>query len=889
MKKRAILIFALIIFLTVAVAYIFFGGEKKVTSSLEKCRNEVQDSGEEGIDCGGECAPCVTYERVSFSPPVNKCSGGVANGFLQPGEECDGVQFSSSNGLCSNYSSSYNYGSLFCTPYCTIDAGACSPGVCGNGICEVRTESHFNCPQDCNGNYTIVDSNNPQCSDSGSGNLTKPFCSLGGAFNTGLKAGDTIYLRGGEQHSGGYRYWDMQGAPGNFITFRNYPGETPVIEKGTQFSNPWTFVQNAGNQKIWKTNSSFGPATFDLSGKVSNYPGNIFRGLKQPLSPMIEFSNLTSVLSVPNRGSSFEAYNFNCSDGTLYVRLDADVDPNSERIYYGSDQFQGNFSNIRFLGLTLQHANEGFKMVYPASYNEFLDNVIQSVAQGFEDLGGNNMLVQGNTFREIAPEVIVVPQVGPLHGYWFCKEETGLGNYYYYDNYLDHVSYGGYSRKEFSYNYVDAPELGAGVRISPGDKIYNNFLNVSVFSRGITGSAEFFNNIVMTNRVAALDLQQPSQDLKIYNNIFIGGDVYPYSPSVVGIGEFGFGAASHMLFYNNVIVNGNASANFACMTVNAFYRDFSGNSYNTLLSGLDFNNNIYVNCSGWRVHSSPYIASYVFSNLSDWINFSSSRFYSGGNESKSAYYSNENSIFKNFQQFDFSPAAGSPTIDKGAKLGNLSFDILQNKRPFDVFNFGNDYPSSEIYDIGPYEKQVSAAVYCFDGVQDYDETGIDCGNSCSACSVASGEGASGGGGGVNRPPRVLESFGCLPVWNCSLWGPCVGRVHYRTCQDLESCNISSGKPFEIDACSQPQNTAVYSSNQESATEISHSNEVLVVLGNNIAAIILLLLAYTLIVGLLILLTLRKRSVEKSETRVETNAEQESSEQTISAAFGGHLH
>ncbi len=44
---------------------------------------------------------------------------------------------------------------------------------------------------------------------------------------------------------------------------------------------------------------------------------------------------------------------------------------------------------------------------------------------------------------------------------------------------------------------------------------------------------------------------------------------------------------------------------------------------------------------------------------------------------------------------------------------------------------------------------------CSDGVQNYDETGVDCGGSCAACSEGEGEGGGGGGGGGGGTPVVI--------------------------------------------------------------------------------------------------------------------------------------
>ncbi len=65
-------------------------------------------------------------------------------------------------------------------------------------------------------------------SDSNPGTLQKPFKTIQKAANV-VKAGDTVYVRGGTYV--GRIYIHTSGSKGKYITFRNYPGETPVITR----------------------------------------------------------------------------------------------------------------------------------------------------------------------------------------------------------------------------------------------------------------------------------------------------------------------------------------------------------------------------------------------------------------------------------------------------------------------------------------------------------------------------------------------------------------------------------------------------------------------------------------------------------------------------------
>lgn len=47
---------------------------------------------------------------------------------------------------------------------------------------------------------------------------------------------------------------------------------------------------------------------------------------------------------------------------------------------------------------------------------------------------------------------------------------------------------------------------------------------------------------------------------------------------------------------------------------------------------------------------------------------------------------------------------------------------------------------------------------------------------------------------------IPRNLSCTPVWNCTAWSSCSGDLQSRTCADLNSCNITSGKPAETQIC-----------------------------------------------------------------------------------------
>jgi parallel beta-helix repeat protein len=88
----------------------------------------------------------------------------------------------------------------------------------------------------------------PSGNDNNTGTSTDtPWATIARAF-LAVSPGDTVYLRGGTYS--GYANLYRSGTSGNPITFRNYSGETPVIDgsgKTTDPSNPWIYTNNLIN------------------------------------------------------------------------------------------------------------------------------------------------------------------------------------------------------------------------------------------------------------------------------------------------------------------------------------------------------------------------------------------------------------------------------------------------------------------------------------------------------------------------------------------------------------------------------------------------------------------------------------------------------------------
>jgi hypothetical protein len=108
----------------------------------------------------------------------------------------------------------------------TYDAYYSSPGGHAHkflGWAEILKHSSISPPI----NGFIVDKNHPQCSNSGPGTESHPWCTIQKAADT-LQAGETVYVKEGTY----FETVDIgnSGTSGTPITYSNYPGHNPVVD-----------------------------------------------------------------------------------------------------------------------------------------------------------------------------------------------------------------------------------------------------------------------------------------------------------------------------------------------------------------------------------------------------------------------------------------------------------------------------------------------------------------------------------------------------------------------------------------------------------------------------------------------------------------------------------
>jgi hypothetical protein len=182
---------------------------------------------------------CTAESNSAFcSRLVKQCGSVTAN------DNCGNSRTVSSCGSCTSPTTCSNGLCIAsCTPYCTGkncgsdgcggSCGSCSTGyTCTNNVCTIINSGTGN-------TYYI----SPSGSDStGDGSINRPWFSLNKAW-TAISAGDTIYMRGGT-----YRYSERQtlsgvsGTADKPINVFAYPGEKPIITKGTGFTSEWPKV-----------------------------------------------------------------------------------------------------------------------------------------------------------------------------------------------------------------------------------------------------------------------------------------------------------------------------------------------------------------------------------------------------------------------------------------------------------------------------------------------------------------------------------------------------------------------------------------------------------------------------------------------------------------------
>jgi len=156
------------------------------------------------------------------------------------------------------------------------------------------------------------------------------------------------------------------------------------------------------------------------------------------------------------------------------------------------------------------------------------------------------------------------------------------------------------------------------------------------------------------------------------------------------------------------------------------------------------------------------------------------------------------------------------TTNVGDKLGSGYYELFIDGNAGDtiIFKIGSVEAGTDIFSDGPHPQLDLSLTEpaCGDGICNADETCSTCPEDCGACPPSGGGSPSGGGGGV--------SSGCTPVWQCTAWTTCSqARTQTRTCTDKKDCEITTGKPVEIQTCNYvpPKTTTTQEEEPETIT------------------------------------------------------------------------
>jgi hypothetical protein len=262
-------------------------------------------------------------------------------------------------------------------------------------------------------NYFI----SPYGNDNNKGAINNPWATLNKAW-TVIKAGDTVYLRGGNYAFEKQQYLSgKNGSPGKVINIWAYPGETPVLSKSDNY--PATFgIFFTGNYFYWKgieitgyTQPSASVLSFGI--KVENSSYNTFENLK--------IHGNGGGMTLVNNGNTFHA--------TGNLILNSDFYENQDPLSTGDPY--GNADGLSIAWITHAedvntvkgcrfwwNSDDGFDMFSndglvqiencQSFYNGYIPNTFTSAGDGIGYKFGNNLTDLRDNLKRIAKNCISV-------------------------------------------------------------------------------------------------------------------------------------------------------------------------------------------------------------------------------------------------------------------------------------------------------------------------------------------------------------------------------------------------------------------------------------------------------------------------------------------------
>lgn len=486
---------------------------------------------------------------------------------------------------------------------------------CGDRVCNLRRESHFDCPSDCTGSYYVVDGNNASCKITGrnAGRSTEsPFCELSQAVDR-VEPGDTVYIRGGTQRLKKDTFLRTGGKPGEFVTFRNYPDETPILESGIPYHGGWKAepTDSSANYRIFSSRKSVRDF-YDFRNEHGH--SRIAIGIDNPLTRLLTLHDLKTLHSLPGLPGPVDAYYADCSTGTIYLRLfDHDSNPDDEPIHFTTYRrlYLRGASYVRIIGLTFQHAIDSIKInsappsgdqnlpsyKKTAQHIQLYDNTFRSTNMAITDIAydpdeKNHLVIEGNVFRNIGP-LIEIEKNGDHGRDIKCSADLRGHQWRYVLNRWDHAIYGSTRGTIFSGNDIDMGGTWTGVMATEGDYSDNRIVGDITTKQTGPGHHNFttriYNNVISQPHGRPLFIRYFGTNYDIHNNLLIGNSDSPAETPFVS-----HAAApsehNHISFSNNIIIDLGQGQMRLC------------SRYGADTAPSTINNNLYVGCNSWLAH-----------------------------------------------------------------------------------------------------------------------------------------------------------------------------------------------------------------------------------------------------------------------------------------------
>ena len=393
--------------------------------------------------------------------------------------------------------------------------------------------------------YVDKDSIGGTCYDSNPGTLTQPWCTITRA-NEVLQAGDTVYIREGI-YSESIRP-STSGTPNNYITYKAYPGERPIISlhqvlTGWQYHSGniyWTNYRESWYSGVWED-------TFEESGYYV------------ALEPVFSLSDLNG----PGK------YYGDADNKIVYVWTKNGDNPNNHVMRMGAGKAipMGSKSYINIDGISIKWVQRGLDcndcsycifqnlnieysfgfgmhLSQGSNYNKILNSRIFNVGSWYWDesdgihLGADahHNLIEGNDISVIAHNPITsygASGSAPHHNI--------IQNNVVYDSGSSALNPNVKPYKEVWRNNIAYGNTGAGLQTDSSNniiywnKFYDNGWLENAGSEGITIYAVTTRDILVTN-----------------NNKFFHNVIYHNAGRGVSINDWG-GTCNNNVFKNNII------------------------------------------------------------------------------------------------------------------------------------------------------------------------------------------------------------------------------------------------------------------------------------------------------------------------------------------------